>query len=349
MKTLVVYRFSSMGDVALMLPVLQNVLRNNHDTTIYLVSRKQYFPIFQGIERLCLFEADLVGRHKGLLGLFRLYSDIMKILSPVAVIDLHQVIRSRILNFLFRLNRIQVLSYDKGRKEKKKALRTKIVETLLPHTTERYLLPFSKLGLRIENESFRTIQFSDEDVKKANSFKQKHQLKELKIALAPFAGHPQKIWGINKVRDLINLINQHIDVSILLSGGGKQEEKILNELSNEFPNCIVLANQLEMGAEFAVLSDVKLGITMDSSNLHLFCLLKIPTLSIWGPTDPRLGFAPLNQPENFQIYYNGDQLSCRPCSVYGNKACIHDSLKCMEYISPEQVLNQILSFFGKIN
>jgi len=347
MKTFLVYRFSSMGDVALILPVLQNILRNNEDTSIFLVTRKQYFPIFQGIERLHLIHADLNGRHKGLQGLVRLHSDLSTSLSPTAVIDLHQVIRSRILNFLFRINGIQVVAYDKGRKEKNKAIRTKNIPLPLPHTTERYLTPFKELGLRTDNENFNAIGFTRDDVEKANFFKQKHQIKEYKIALAPFAGHPQKIWGINKIRELIFLINQNIELSIYLTGGGKYEEEILHQLSNEFSNCIVLANQLDLGAEFALLSEVHLGISMDSSNLHLFSLLKIPTISIWGPTDPKLGFAPLRQSKNFQIFYSGDQITCRPCSVYGNKPCIHDSLKCMDYITPEQVLGQILNFFGK--
>jgi len=59
MTKLLVYRFSAMGDVILLLPVLKGVLDANTDVEIYLLTQPGFFPFFKNIDRLHLVGADL--------------------------------------------------------------------------------------------------------------------------------------------------------------------------------------------------------------------------------------------------------------------------------------------------
>ena len=47
MTKLLVYRFSAMGDVVLLLPVLKGALEANHDLEIYFLTQSGFFPVFQ--------------------------------------------------------------------------------------------------------------------------------------------------------------------------------------------------------------------------------------------------------------------------------------------------------------
>jgi ADP-heptose:LPS heptosyltransferase len=86
------------------------------------------------------------------------------------------------------------------------------------------------------------------------------------------------------------------------------------------------------------MSYVDVMLTMDSGNMHLASLVETPNVSIWGATHPYAGFYGFGQnPDNaVQI-----ELSCRPCSVYGNKPCFRKDYACMNGISPQKIVKKI--------
>ena len=67
LKSVLVTRFSAMGDVALTVPVIRGFLFDFPESQVVMVTRKIYFPFFTNIERLKLIEFDPNGRHKGIL------------------------------------------------------------------------------------------------------------------------------------------------------------------------------------------------------------------------------------------------------------------------------------------
>ena len=76
---------------------------------------------------------------------------------------------------------------------------------------------------------------------------------------------------------------------------------------------------------------------MDSGNMHLAALSGVPVLSIWGATHPDAGFGPWGQGEEAILQIPTDELTCRPCSVFGNKPCWRGDLACLTSISVETV------------
>ena len=100
MTHILVLRFSSMGDVAMMVPVLRCLVKNYPDFKITIVSKEIYKPIFREFGNIRFFELDLKERHKGFKGLFSLFKELKK-LRPTHIADLHSVLRSNVLYFLF--------------------------------------------------------------------------------------------------------------------------------------------------------------------------------------------------------------------------------------------------------
>ncbi len=105
-RKLLIFRFSSLGDVAMTVPVIQLLLQQHPNLQVTMVSNDFVAPLFNNIERLEFYAADLKGKHKGLAGLYRLYRELKKLSSFDAIADLHDVLRSKILRsfFLFQEN-----------------------------------------------------------------------------------------------------------------------------------------------------------------------------------------------------------------------------------------------------
>jgi len=81
---------------------------------------------------------------------------------------------------------------------------------------------------------------------------------------------------------------------------------------------------------------------MDSSNMHMASLVGIKVISIWGGTDPLAGFGPWMQPDSFAVRIPVDELTCRPCTIYG-KGETRNGFACMKRLTPEMVFKRMIT------
>ena len=81
------------------------------------MSEKDFIIVGQGLVGSIL-ALTLEKRHKGISGLLRLFLDLKK-LNANRIADLHSVLRTNILSFLFRVFFTKVSGIDKKRKERK--------------------------------------------------------------------------------------------------------------------------------------------------------------------------------------------------------------------------------------
>ena len=345
MKKIIAFRLSAMGDVSLTVPAIKGVLAANPELEITLVTRKFFAPFFYDISRLHLVYPDLKGKHKGIPGLFRLYSDLKNSGPFEAVIDLHGVIRTRILSFLFKTSGTPGFSIDKGRKEKKFLITSKYIRTL-KHTVVRYLDTFEAAGFKGQIGKVPHFNVLSEASGKAELYLKKIGITpdKMKIGLAPFATLQPKIWGIQNFKELVSLINAEHNAEFFLFGGGADETALLKQFQQYSTNIHLVAGELDLSEELALIRMLDLMISMDSSNMHLAALSGVPTVSIWGGTHPAFGFFALGQPTEYHLQTPASSLKCRPCSVFGNKPCIYPSPRCMEMVKPLDVFNKLLKF-----
>ena len=95
MKKTLILRFSSLGDVAMIVPVIRCLCKKYPNQEFIMVSRKKFKPLFEEHQNLSFFQVDFDNRHKGFIGVFKLFKDLKKI-KPNRVADLHHVLRTRI-------------------------------------------------------------------------------------------------------------------------------------------------------------------------------------------------------------------------------------------------------------
>ncbi len=343
MKKVLVFRLSAMGDVALTVPVIRNVIETNSDLHITLVTRPFFAPFFFGIPRVKLYFPNLEGKHKGIKGLYRLFKTLRKMGPFEDVVDLHSVLRTKILSIFFRLSGTPVFSIDKGRSAKNRLIKTKKI-TFLPHSIQRYADTFNKAGITAQIGKAPYIDYSTEAFQSARSFLLgKIPEKEyLKIGLSPFANTGPKIWGIENFKELISLINQNHKAVFFLFGGGEKEIKLLKQLEKHSENVHLVAGKFTLSEEIAMIRMLDLMIAMDSSNMHLASLSGVRTISVWGGTHPAFGFSAIGQPEEYHIQPPEGILTCRPCSVFGGKPCIYPTIRCMELIKASDVYEKLV-------
>ncbi|WP_299098133.1 glycosyltransferase family 9 protein [uncultured Winogradskyella sp.] len=309
-KHILVLRFSAMGDVAMTVPVLRALTTLHPELKITVVTRAFFKPFFQDLENVTVYEADLKGKHKGVLGLYKLSKELIS-LNFDAVADLHNVLRSKILKFFFFGKK--VVQLNKGRAEKKALVSGKKF-TQLKTTHQRYAEVFKVLGYSVDlsQPRFPEPKSLSENLK---SFISKTDLKT--IGIAPFAAHQSKMYPLSQMEVIITELSKNYN--IILFGGGQKEVEILNQFETKYNNVTSVAGKLNLEEELALISNLDLMLAMDSGNAHLAAMLGKKVITIWGVTHPFAGFAPFNQPKDFALTADREQFPLIPTSIYGNK------------------------------
>ncbi len=348
MRKILLFRFSAMGDVALLVPIAKSFVVANPEVELTIATRPKFAPLFQGIERVVVFSADVDKTYTGILGMLRLCKRLLQDGPYELVIDMHDHIRTKLLRGFLKIFGARVVTFEKGRTEKKLFLKkVTTAPSSLPHTVERYRLAFEHAGFSFpileppyfeQTESRQTvlnwIGFSEPDAK-------------LKwIGVAPFAMHKSKIWPIENYKLLFELLilKEARNVKFLLFGGGEHELLFFDSLKKQFPQHVqVVAGNLALRQEIAVMQCLNVMLCVDSSNMHMAALANVPILSIWGGTHTDLGFGPFKKGKESIIEISREELPCRPCSVYGSKSCHIGGFPCLSRISPSQVFERIVN------
>ena len=334
---LLIIRTSAMGDVALMTPVLRGMREQYPDIELVLLTRQAFKPFFSGIDGLQLFFPDFKKRHKGLQGIVRLFKDLSRQSDIDYVIDLHDVLRSKILRSLFRLFNVPVSVIDKGRKEKRLLINGK-KKTRLKHSVERYCEVFARAGFAVVPTHGKWIVPAPEIILKSELIAEMKGA--LNIGVAPYAKHKLKMWPETNMIRLLYLLSEKHKCRFWLFGGAEDSEKLIL-LQTKIPGSINLSGKLGLDEELLLMGKLDLMIAMDSSNMHMAALTGTKVISIWGGTDPLGGFGAWMQPDNFSIRIPVEDLTCRPCTIYGKGECKRGDFACMNWLTPEMVFEKI--------
>jgi ADP-heptose:LPS heptosyltransferase len=336
-KHILVIRLSAMGDVAMTVPLIRALVQQHPDVRVTVLSRAQFAPFFEGIAHVSFHAADVNSRHKGFLGLLRLYRE-LKDLHIDAVADLHNVLRSKVLTSLFAIAGKKTATTDKARAEKKALTRSanKIFKPL-KRVTERHAEVFVALGCPIvlsENTISEKLPLTEEIL--AITGPKDHPW----IGIAPFAQHRTKEYPEDLLLEVLQKLSAEGRCKLLLFGGGKAEVAKLERYAAVLDNAIVVAGRLNMKQELELMPNLDVMLSMDSGNGHLAAMMGTKVITLWGATHPYAGFAPFNQPLSNSLTADREQYPFLPTSVYGNKQ-MSGYEDAMRTISPDTVVNKI--------
>jgi len=353
---ILVIRFSALGDVAMVVPVVWSLAHQYPDVRITVLSRGFARPFFEDLApNVGFMEADLKREYHGIKGLNALYRRLAA-KQFTAVADLHSVLRSSFLRMRFNLNRYHVAHLNKHRKGRRHLTAASSKKELIqqPTSFQNYSDVFNRLGFPVTID-FKSI-FENTPTGKGDlsllpesilSLLTSHpspltsHLSPL-IGIAPFAAHEGKIYPPQLMEQVIKqLTAQHPDARILLFGRGERENQLFTEWCKQYPQCIFVSQHLEnIQQELILMSHLSVMLSMDSANMHMASLVATPVVSVWGATHPYAGFMGWGQ--NSENIVQVD-LDCRPCSIYGQKPCKRGDYACMNTIKPETIVEKINS------
>ncbi|KAF2335927.1 glycosyltransferase family 9 protein [Flavobacterium ginsenosidimutans] len=331
-------RLSAMGDVAMTVPVLRAFVKQYPTVKLTVISRPFFKPFFEGIPNLEFFAFDEKERHKGFLGLLRLFQDVKK-LKIDAFADLHNVLRSKVVSLLFALSGKKRATVDKGREGKKELTRAenKIFKQL-PTMFERHAKVFEELGFPVD---LSHPEFPKKAILSAEITDLIGENYQKLIGIAPFAQYDSKVYPLDLMKDVIEKLAENKDQTILLFGGGKKEIDILNSLSEPFKNVINVAGKIKFQQELKLISNLDVMLSMDSGNAHIAAMLGVKVVTLWGATHPYAGFLPFNQSLENALTSDRNQYPKLPTSVYGNKM-VEGYEDAMKTILPQQVVEKVV-------
>ena len=168
------------------------------------------------------------------------------------------------------------------------------------------------------------------------------------IALHPggegFRG--MKRWPLSRFLALAVALQRRYPATIVVLGG-KDELEHAERLVAGVPGALSLAGRLDLGQTLAVLERCMLFVGNDSAPLHMAAALGIPTVGIFGPTDPT-NF----RPRGVRVRIVRSDLACSPCfhfvgsrPVWAGSRCRVPS--CLHAISTRAVLAAVADLVGE--
>lgn len=335
-KHILVIRFSALGDVAMTVPVLRALINQHPNIRLTILTKPFLAPLFEGLDNVEIFSADLKGKHKGVLGLYRLSRE-LRPLNFDAIADLHNVLRTKILKVFFAAKRF--VQVDKGRNEKE-ALLKGIKFEQLKTSHQRYVDVFDALGLKVD----LSLPIFPDKIELNSDLAQHFDSGKQLVGVAPFAAHKGKMYPLHLMKQIVTELSKTHE--ILLFGGGKKEVEALDKIAEENKNTTNLSGKLKLKDELSIISNLDLMLSMDSGNGHLAAMYGVKVVSIWGVTHPYLGFYPFNQDFENALLADRSKFPKIPTSVYGNTYPIGYE-KAIESIKPSAVIKKVEELLKK--
>lgn len=347
LTNVLVTRFSALGDVAMTIPVVYSVCRCYPSVRFVFVTRESMTSMF--LERPANLEIVGVNlkEYGGLKGLGGLFGELKERYGIDGYVDLHDVLRTKVLRVFARLKGVRVSSINKGRKGKR-ALTRRHNKVMLPliSSRARYRQAFHAVGLPVENRFdgfFHGVKPSPEVYASVTGPKRDG---ERWIGIAPFAKHQGKIYPLPLMEQVVARLSERGNVRLFLFGGGPEEAEVLGDWASRYRGTTSLAGtRLGFEVELSLLSCMDAMVSMDSANMHLASLTGTRVISVWGATHPYCGFKGWRQAEGDMVQL---PMTCRPCSVFGNKPCLTGDYRCLSSIPPSMILSKLAQYVPEL-
>lgn len=150
-----------------------------------------------------------------------------------------------------------------------------------------------------------------------------------RVLIHAAAAHPDKMYPLASFAELIRRLFEELALKPVFSGD-KQDIALYDELATlAGVPCLNLAGRLSLRESMALYTFMDLAVCVDSGPSHLAASAGVPTVTLFGPTDP-VRWGPYGS-RHRAVFDAG--LACRPCHYH--KTC--DNRPCLTELSPELI------------
>jgi len=345
MKTpnrILVFQTAFLGDVILMLPMIQVLHKRFPLASIDVVTTPiasellAHHPAISNVIRY-----DKRKTQKGISGMLSLASQLRKRHYDLAVVP-HRSFRTSLIVGLSGINNRIGFSTASG-----SFFYTHIVKyEKSKHEIERNLSLISPLDITIEHKELPSLYPSFEDRAAIDQFLFEREIlnHHTMIAIAPGSVWKTKRWLIERFSELSKILAV-AGFEIIIIGGKEDGElgKTINETAKH-KNIHDATGKLTLLQSAELIRRCKILVTNDSAPLHIGVAMRTPVVAIFGATVPEFGFAPYGKDD---VVVETKNLSCRPCAIHGGNECPIGTFVCMKNIEAVAVAAKVKSLIIK--
>lgn len=334
MRSILVIRLSSLGDVILSTPIVRQLSQTYPQAAIDVAVASRFSEVYSSNPRIRHvwsidpaptadnFSADevkLAMRDSVPGGEYDL------------VVDLQHNVRSAALRHGLGHN---VALAPKHRLEKLALVWLKKKPAAITPIVSRYRAPLEHLPLTLDTSG---PEFWLPEERVSGSTGRNSSRKGLRhVALAPGAQHATKRWPAERFGALAQeLVASGVSVSLV---GGPADVQICNLVEAQSESKLGRYDGARTIEETArILDECDAIVTNDSGVMHLASARQVPIVAVFGSTTRDLGFAPYGVRH---VVVEHD-VSCRPCSHIGRSKCPKRHFACMLGIEVGEVMQAL--------
>ena len=330
-ETVLVLRLSAVGDVVLTSPALEalrsawpeaRILFATHERLQHLVAHNPHLD-----EVIALRPGESAWS----------FARRLRALHPTAVLDLHDSLRTRTLRAL--LPGVRKVVFEK--RELLAALLTGLflrpVRRSVPAADRHHAAVERLVGKKLPRGRLQYFP-GPGDVSVADAALRAAGLDPSLplLGLSPGARWATKRWPAERFAGLARrALEKGMQVAVQGSAG---EAALCAQVARDAPGAADLAGKLDLRGLGGFLSRCTAFAGNDSGPMHLARALGVPTLALFGSTDPGLF-----EFGGHQALFAG--VPCSPCSFYGRARCPRGHFRCMLELDEERAWSALLPLF----
>lgn len=154
------------------------------------------------------------------------------------------------------------------------------------------------------------------------------------IILHPGSGSKKKVWPLDRFLSLARIFQDGFSSKILIVLGpaeGPETERVFEGIA---PHSFIQAKGLSLLQLSSVIKGCRVFIGNDSGISHLASALQVPTVALFGPTDPEVW-----SPRGEKVQVISRKIPCSPCARETFLQCSES--ECLKGIAIEEVLKGV--------
>jgi ADP-heptose:LPS heptosyltransferase len=339
-----VFRLDRIGDVVMSLPALAQLRAALPEAFITLVVGRWSSEIARSapVDQVLVWNAPWVGRaSEGAESAWRLMLEAVRLRGRAfdVAIDLQGDIRASLLMYLtgaperigyantggaYLLTRVVALDEEVSWVEQNRA----VVECTLGRPA-----PDARVELLTRQER--------EDAQKllaTHGLLGRHPL----VGIHPSGGRLIKQWDLARWRTVAERLAREQGATIVITGS-EADRTLARALGAGLSPVVDLAGRLSLREMLQLLSAVDVLLSSDTGPMHLACALGTPTVSIFGPSDPRRYFSGTRSASQVAV---APDLWCAPCNLIRRppEECLGSAPpECLRLVTAEAVYAQTVA------
>jgi ADP-heptose:LPS heptosyltransferase len=172
------------------------------------------------------------------------------------------------------------------------------------------------------------------------------------IGIHPGAGRHIKEWPVERFVELGQRLMKEKGATLVLTGSGGEAGKAKAIRAGLGGTALDLSGQLSLKALAEVISGCDAFVSCDTSAMHFACALGVPSVAIFGPSDPRRYFSggDLGFGSGQKHIAMAPALWCSPCNLIRRppEECDRATVpECLAQISTPAVFDAVASLFPR--